>query len=608
MIEPKKESAMLCDVQYVKEDKKHGIPDYLYVIWKDLVTGEKHLITTPNPTMDIYFEKPEFRNHLYNKNYAKLEELEKRTVLYKDILKAIADDMGPEGYQYMSNAYNTGNFKALQQMKLYPYVYGADYDIQSWYRIQWLTTLDNDIPKKLKKGFLDIESDGLEVPGMPSPKDCPINAITLIDDWDKVVYTFILTDREFIAKDTTGFTQKQLEHEENRKKMYLHMYEEQAYMKSHKKEFNEKLHDLFDESYGNLNYKQYFYSDERKMLVHLFQLINDLKLDFIGIWNISFDIPYIIDRLEALGLDPKDVMSHPDFPSKKCYFKHDFRNHEIKNKSDSFLLTSYTVFYDQMELYAAIRKGASELRSYKLTNIANKEIKDTKLDYSEDGNIKTLPYTNFEKFIIYNIKDVLLQMGIERRTTDFDTLYSFSYLNATVYDKVFKQTVKLRNVQYLSFLSQGLIPGENININNRELIKSESEDGDDDEDFEGALVADPQYNGYVGIELYGKPSNNVFGHGIDFDMSAFYPNSIQAMNIDPSTLIFKMIMLANQFKICGGKLKYHGITGKHFNMEDDVSKECIDNFQTGNYLTFGHKWLNLPSIDKICKRIEKEME
>ena len=74
------------------------------------------------------------------------------------------------------------------------------------------------------------------------------------------------------------------------------------------------------------------------MLVHLFQLIHKLKLDFIGIWNISFDIPYIYDRLKVLGIDPADVMCHPDFPSKICYFKPDTRNHDIKNKNDSFEL------------------------------------------------------------------------------------------------------------------------------------------------------------------------------------------------------------------------------------------------------------------------------
>ena len=50
--------------------------------------------------------------------------------------------------------------------------------------------------------------------------------------------------------------------------------------------------------------------------------------------------------------------------------------------------SSHTVFYDQMILYAAIRKGRGESRSNKLTLKAEKEINDKKLDYSEEGNFK----------------------------------------------------------------------------------------------------------------------------------------------------------------------------------------------------------------------------
>lgn len=606
---PSKENSMLCDIQYVRANRKKGTPDYLYIIWRDLKTQEKHLQCIPEPKIDIYFEKDELRSHTYNKNYEHIENLNKKTVKFKDIIFAIADDMGERGKQMLSNAFETRNYSMLNKFLLYPYVYGADYDCASWYRVQWLKNLDNQLPKKLHKGFLDIEVDGFEVRGMPSPTDCPVNAITIIDGWDKTVYTFLLTHREFIPKNKTRMSKSELQAEEQREAMYNSMYEQQDYLQSHLDEFNEELHATFDESYGNLEYKQYFYTDERKMLVHLFQLINTIKSDFIGIWNISFDIPYLIERMRALGLDPTEIMSHPDFPVKYCNFKADTINHDIKNKSDNFLLSSYTTFYDQMELYASIRKGASELRSYKLNFIAERELKDTKLDYSEDGDIKTLPYTNFKMFVIYNIKDVLLQYGIEDRTTDFDTLYVSSYKNATSYDKVFRQTVKLRNVQYLSFLEQGLIPGENINrygdVASNE-VTSEEEDDDEDE-FEGALVADPIYNEYVGVELYGRPTNNVFNNGMDMDMTAFYPSSIRAMNIDPSALIFKAIMDINQYDLFGGIIPFRGITGSYFESAMDASKECVDNFQTGNYMSTGTKWFNMPSVLDVYKRLKKDL-
>ena len=40
---PNKETSMLCDIQYVRPNKKEGTPDYLYIIWRDLKTQEKFL-------------------------------------------------------------------------------------------------------------------------------------------------------------------------------------------------------------------------------------------------------------------------------------------------------------------------------------------------------------------------------------------------------------------------------------------------------------------------------------------------------------------------------------------------------------------------------------
>ena len=111
----KKDSSMLLDIQYVKANKKNNTPDYLYVIWKDLDTNKKHLQVIPEPMMDIYFEKPEARNHKYNKNYARLEDVDKKTVKYKDIIYAIVDDMGDIGRQKLQNCFNSGNYSALKE-------------------------------------------------------------------------------------------------------------------------------------------------------------------------------------------------------------------------------------------------------------------------------------------------------------------------------------------------------------------------------------------------------------------------------------------------------------------------------------------------------------
>lgn len=609
-----KNNAMLLDIQYIKANRKENQLDYLYIIWKNLDTGKKFLQVVPEPMMEIYFEKPEFRNHTYNKNYARIEELDKKAVKYKDIIYAIAEDMGDAGRQKLQNYFNTGNYQGLKEFYIYPYVYGADYDIRVWYRQKWMEQFDNDRTKEITKGFMDIEVDTLESVGMPNPVYNPIDLITIIDTSTKTSYTFSLIGVECEEKNLDLMTPEEQKKELERREMYANRLRQQEYYSSHVEELEYEAHKMFDENYPGMEYKFYFYKDERKMLVHLYQLINTLKLDFIGIWNISFDKPYIIERMKTLGLDPAQVICHPDFPIRECWFKKDTINFAVKNKADFFHCSSYTIYYDQMIVYAAIRKGQQELRSNKLTYIAEKEIGDEKLDYSEDGNIKTLSYNNFLKYILYNIKDVLLQVGIEEKTTDLETYYLTSYKNITPYESEFKQTVKLRNVQYQSFVSQGLIPGENVNGFLYNHSDKESDDDDDDDDkvgFEGALVGNPNLIDYFGDELYGHKTNSIFKYSIDFDMSSFYPSTIRAMNIDPSTLIFKMIMNAEQFDVRGGDIPFHGITdsqivkanGDSFN--GDIGKEVMDNFQTKNYLYTGFKWMNLPSVNEVYKEVMK---
>lgn len=283
MATPNPQTCMLTDVQYTKQDKKNKIPDYLYLIWRDLETQEKYLNIIPNPEMTIYFEKKELRTHDYNKSYARLDEVEPKKVRYADIPTAIAEDwLGKDGaIRYFQNIRETNNWGALSNLFLYPYVFGADYDAMSFYRIQWIRNLNNSMPKKLHKGFLDIEVDSIDIPGMPTAEMCPINAVTLIDDWNNDVYTFLLIHSEFKPQGKPS--------DEARLRLYNKQHEDQDDMIEDLDEFNDELHKMFDESYGKLNYHQYFYTDEAKMLVHLFQLIHKLKLDFIGIWNMSFD-------------------------------------------------------------------------------------------------------------------------------------------------------------------------------------------------------------------------------------------------------------------------------------------------------------------------------
>jgi len=617
---PKNTDVMLVDIQYVEANKRENIPDVLYIVWKDLDTLEKNVLTIENPTVEIYFEKPQFRDHEYAISYQYLDKLNKTVVPYKNILDAIINDGGDSMKRRVSEIMQSKNYSELDELYKYRYVFGADFDIRALYRYYWIKSFDNDRPKPISKAFADIETDFLDVDTMSDPKTCPIDMVTLIDADAMKSYTFALVGRNYEEKDMTHMTEIQKAKELKRRQLHQSRLEQEEYLINHQEELQNEIHELFDDSYGVLDYNFYFYKDEAKMIVHLFQLINKKKYDFVCWWNMPFDVPYIYERSKVLGLDPRDLFCHPDFKVKNCKMKVDKFHFAIKNKTDFFFNTGYTNYICQERIYAATRKNQSELRSFALNYIGQKVVGDKKINYDEVGSIKYFSYRNYKKYFIYNIKDVLLQLGIEKRVEDINNYYETAYQSITPYDSVFKQTVRLRNIQYLDYIKKGMVP---VGNQNKTPFSNDDEPDDEDDDdtskkkkvgFEGALVGDPRLNLYTGINLYGnKPTNNIFNNAIDMDMTAFYPNTIIAMNIDPSTLIFKVIVNANQFENRGGDLKIHTITDKPMlpkeesDFHDDVAKECFDNFQTKNWLSTGKKWFNLPSLDDLYEKVKKEL-
>lgn len=566
------ENTMLINIIYHNKKKENDYNDYLDIITKDLITGEKFLTTIENPQIDIYFTKEEYRNYDYNKIFIELDKTERHRVNYQSITNYIAAMAGPNYQKYIKNSIETKNYARINNIHKYKYVFGSDINIENFYRIQWVLNYDNDKPKPVTKMFLDIEVDIIDIDGFPKDGEAPINAVTLVDEFTRQVFTFLL---------------------DNPNNPQIQEFKDDI------EEFIEELHNDFEEFYGKLKYNIFMYNDESQMLIDVFKLINTLKRDFLMIWNgTRFDIPYLIARIIELGLDPREIMCHKDFKIKDVFLKKDNHNFQIANQGDYFKISSYTVYLDQMRIYASLRKSGKQLRSNTLNHIAELEIADKKLDFSEEANIKTLPYVNYKKFVKYNIKDVLLQFGIELKTHDIDNVYQRAYTNVTTYSKVFKQTNFLFNRAYLEYYKQGLIIGNNINVHYGVSQQFEKKNDDDNEKFAGALVGDPELNSYTGINMLGTPSKYIFDNVIDMDMSSFYPSMIMAFNISPNCIVGKLILnttiedLYNTKDIDEGKY--------------DAGKDFVDNLLVNNPANMGSKWFNLPKIDELDRLIKEK--
>lgn len=571
---------MLLDILYHPPRKENDRVDCLDIIYKTLHDGKKHVKSIKNPEIDIYFLKEQFRTFTYNKNFMEIDKCDVHRCEYKKIPWYIAEQAGEQYVNELRRLVENGRFADIQRIQTYPYVFGSDVSIDTFYRSQWLLEYDNDAMKPITKIFLDIEVDTINAVGFVRDGSCPINAVTIVDDATGTVYTFLLDnpDNPLIAE-----------------------------FKEDVDNFIDELHTMFDDFYGKLSYHIYMYDDERELIRDTFKLIHTLKRDYCLIWNgCGYDIPYIKSRMEKLGLDPYELFCHRDFKYKMCKLYEDNRNFQIANKGSFFKVSSYTKYIDHMILYAATRKGQSELRSNNLNSVARVELNDEKLDYTDEANIKTLPYVNYRKFVAYNIKDTLLQKGIENKANDVDNLYLRSSANCTDIDKVFKQTVTLKARAYYEYLLQNIVLGNNVNV-----FGGNSGDG-----FTGALVGNPLLNSNTGIIMFGNPSMYVFDNVIDMDFAAMYPHIIISFNIERHTMICKLIIpgitedsydhVFIDDNIVDVDTDEDSDEEKEANIGYDSGKDFMDNYLTKDILSMGTKWFNLPDINEVHNQFKKK--
>lgn len=565
---------ILLDVKYAKGNyESDDQRDYAMVLLKNLTTKRKYVVNIPEPEMEIYFVKPNERNFDYAMSAIERSRLVPKRVKYRDVLKEIAQEAGGEWAQYRKQCIEQKQFRALKNLYHYPYTFGSDLDIRDYYRCQWnIEYYHPEVRAKLHKAFLDIEADTVEYVGMPPKGSIPINAISVADGQEKIMHTFLLRNAVRPNPQIAEF-EKDID------------------------DFYKLCHETFDEEFPGYQYKIYMFDTEPEMLTTLFQVIRQMDADFLGIWNSDYDIPNIMARAETLGMDVVKLMCDPSYKKDMLYYWEDERTGLPVEKKSYFDYTSKTIWTDMMKNYGKIRKGRGVLRSAKLNAIAEKEIGSSKLDY-HGGYDKNLPYTNYKKFVLYNIKDVLLLDKIESKTNDMDNLYSRSIVNGSMFKSVFSQTKFLKNRYYIECYKDGYVCGNNVNM---DYAKDYADDGDREQKFDGAVVGDPELNGHVGEKIFGKRSKYVFRHIIDEDFSSMYPNSIISYNVGVQPMIGKLIIDKGYYK---GDFKddYE----EDPNLKFETGKEFNENFLTEDSIRMGRNWFGLPSMEKMLNELDEK--
>lgn len=351
-----------------------------------------------------------------------------------------------------------------------------------------------------------------------------------------------------------------------------------------------------------------------------------------------YDLGNMIDRCRYLGYDPVPIMKHPENAISNIEFRQDDNPNAIKRKHILQAGTKST-WVDMLVNYGGVRRGGPKLPSMRLNDIAQSELKDTKYDYSEAGNIKTLCWNDYKLFMKYNIKDVLLLKVLDDKTEDIQDVVLTCTLDGMLVSDAFVTTTQLTNSMRLYAHKQGYVLGNNRNklFDNKDKTKKYlmmtmsaeeaelemelydilGEDGntdasDEDENdpkkkkkFSGALVSNPNRMQPTGHYIDGVESSKVHDHVIDFDATSEYPSGMRAMNAGNETFVGKVI-LKNESSVPVPMYYYKFQDDEAEGYKMKATEIMMEMYSEGDYVTLAETFLELPSIEDILEIIDRD--
>ena len=572
--------------------------DALIYTEKDVETLKTELKIIPHPKIDFYIAK---QHQPFHKMYINISDCNKVTVPYADRARAIAECLNKtQEYNYAKRNGSYGEYsKAILK---HPDLYFADQNIEDYYKTKYVMkyanpeTGDQVTASRYSICYSDTEVDISRFnESFPDPKvaPCPINLITNIYGDSKECISYILYDPR-VAK-------------------------EQEWIIKNKQEFiNKYLDPIIVES--GLSFEFKVYEKEGDMIIDYFNDMHIRKPDFCLWWNMSFDIPTIVNRLRQLGYSEEqiaDIICHPEVPKeyrfvnwipdpKRKLFEEaesdddeeevdDGASKNSKQKPhpsrlvDTFEAPSYTQHRDQMVDYSCMRKRFL-LPSYKLDDIGQSEANIGKYNLNKNGySIKDVNVKNFYIFLAYNIRDSFVQYSIENKVKDIPQNIACS--SNTRLSKSFQMSICVKNEITMYLLRLGQVPGNSI-------------DYDIIEHFQGALVGLPQLIEQYGEKIFGCSKSYVFSNSVDADASSLYPSINISHNISKDALFGRIIGIYQ-----GTTNKYMGNGVKIYDGNPSRQSTFLGDIQTIDISLFdiAKEWLGLPTPADIIKSIHESI-
>lgn len=249
---------------------------------------------------------------------------------------------------------------------------------------------------------------------------------------------------------------------------------------------------------------------EKELLVRFVDLISSDEWvpDIITGWNVLyFDVKYLINRMvKTIGEAQTERLS----PWLDIEAKRVVRNTKwsVEGIEEYVFDIKGVTIIDYMDLYMKFCLQQREM--YTLDHIAEVELEDKKVDYSEYGSIDQFYLKNYDKFVEYGIHDVKIVDRLEKKLGYINQCVTIAYLAKTDFLAPLG-TVKLWDTLCVNYL----------------MTKK--------------IAVEPHVQGKDGGRLQGGYVKDVipgmYEHVKSLDMVSEYPSGIISYNISPETKI-----------------------------------------------------------------------
>lgn len=548
------------------------------IIYKDNASGEKGHCHKVDPDYHYYMLKPGIQ-YDYNKLFVKASDVDEYAAPESQLEKDIATRT--DNLKFFYSNIDAGNRRANKALHTIPSIFDSDSNMSDHYRYLFSKQYKNTVGA-VTKSYLDIEVDSRTAAGdFAQLGECPINAVTFIDDKTKSINTYLLRDPQnpLCAKFEEDVRNGSI-YTRFRAAIYDHIVNRGT------KSANDMKEALDNSGLMEYSMKFFFFDIEIELLITLFRLINTTRPDFVLAWNMAFDIPYIIERIKELGFDPAEIMTCDDFEKKVAEYFVDERHSSIYElRGDYYNISSYSVYLCQMIQFASRRKGQAAFPNFKLDTAGEIIAGFGKYDWSGIvSKLEDLPQVDYEKFVLYNILDTITQKFIELHSQDVDYVYNTTVMYNTRYSKCHRQTVYLINKFRKFCWDRGYIINNNCNLDNEPIY------------FDGAIVHDPKNTSdYAKIRIYDEIMN-CYDNLDDFDYKSLYPSVAREHNTSPDTIIGKVEIDEQIFK-----------NENPFNYTLNRGGSFMDDWTTDNPVEFGRRWFGLAGYRDLLEDVNEYM-